>query len=141
MNPSPEIEIRFIRLNTGEDIVTEVQKINDKTLRIINPLKIVYYYNEHAGVMSMSLVPWIFVRITESDHYDMDLHNILVSSRLSIPMTQTYYGIIKKFNDSMFNKEGISQEEGEDDFDADFDDDEIKETKEMLNDIIKKRYH
>lgn len=130
-----------MRLNSGEDIVTEVQTLNDKTYRIINPMKIVYYYNENVGVMSMSLVPWIFSRITENKHYDMDKHNVLVISNMSIAMIKSYYNILNKINNNMFVNDKEESEEEEDYEEEEFDEKAIEETKEMLNDAIKKRYH
>lgn len=144
MHQPIEIELKFMRLNSGEDIVTEVQTLNDKTYRIINPLKIVYYYNENVGVMSMSLVPWIFSRITDNNNYDMEKHNVLVSSNLSTAMVKSYYGILNKINSNMYmvQKEPNDKHEDDDEYnEEDFDDKAIEETKEMLNDIIKKRYH
>jgi hypothetical protein len=143
MNPNIEIELKFLRLNTGEDIITEVQKLDDNTFRIQNPLKIAYYLNESLGVMTMSLIPWIFVKITDTDSYDMDARNIIVSSNISIAMTQTYYGFLNKFKNTAPTQNESEREDTDDDEEDgdDFDEEEIKETKEMLNEIIKKRYH
>jgi hypothetical protein len=136
MHQPVEIELKFLRLNSGEDIVTELQMIDEKTYRIINPLKIMYYYNENVGVMSMSLVPWIFNRITAGEHFDMEKHNVVVSSNLSMTMTKSYYGILNKIKNNMYVQETDDEEE-----DEDYDEETIEETKEMLNEVIKKRYH
>jgi hypothetical protein len=137
MHQPVEIELKFLRLNSGEDIVTELQMIDEKTYRIINPLKIMYYYNENVGVMSMSLVPWIFNRITAGEHFDMEKHNVVVSSNLSMTMTKSYYGILNKIKNNMYVQETDDDEEE----DEDYDEETIEETKEMLNEVIKKRYH
>ena len=133
MHQPVEIELKFLRLNSGEDIISEVQKLDDKTYRIINPLKIMYYYNENVGVMSMSLVPWIFNSICETEHYDMEKHNVLVSSNISLTMTKSYYGILNKIKNNMYVTEQEDDEE--------YDDETIKETKEMLSEVLKKRLH
>ena len=140
MHQPVEIELKFLRLNSGEDIISEVQQLDDKTYRIINPLKIMYYYNENVGVMSMSLVPWIFNRICETDHYDMEKHNILVSSNISLTMTKSYYGILNKIKNNMYVTEQDDDEEYDED-DEEYDEDTIKETKEMLSEVLKKRLH
>ena len=46
MHQPIEIELKFLRLNSGEDIISEVQNLDEKTIKIVNPLKIVYLLNE-----------------------------------------------------------------------------------------------
>lgn len=130
MHQPIEIEIKFLRLNSGEDIITEVQKLDDITYRITNPLKIMYYYNENIGVMSVSLVPWIYNSISDTHQYDMEKHNILVSTNVSETMTKMYYTILNRIESSL-----------EYDDDEEYDEDTIEETKEMLEDVLKKRLH
>lgn len=142
-----EIEIKFLRLNSGEDIITELQKLDDITYRLHNPLKIVYYFNENVGLMSISLVPWIFNRITENEHYDMEKHNIIVSSNISIAMTKSYYGLLNKIQNNIYDKEQQETDALVEDVDDEYEeeeelnDEELKKTKELLNDVIRKRYH
>jgi len=133
MHQPIEIEIKFLRLNSGEDIITEVQKLDDITYRITNPLKIMYYYNENIGVMSVSLVPWIYNSISDTHQYDMEKHNILVSSNVSETMTKMYYTILNRIESSL--------EYDDDEDDDEYDEDTIEETREMLEDVLKKRLH
>lgn len=136
MHQPVEIELKFLRLNSGEDIISETCAIDDNTIRIINPMKIIYMVNENMGMMSISLAPWIFNKISESDYFDMGKHNILVSSKISIQMTKSYYGLLNRLKNNI-------EDEDDNEYDDDITEEDLKETKEMLNQAIqnKKRLH
>ena len=51
-------DIRFIRLNNGEDIVAEVLDVSNGKIVINNPLKILYTPSLNTGYLSISLMQY-----------------------------------------------------------------------------------
>ena len=63
--------IKFLRLNTGEDIITEVVFVkNEGSFYLcINPLKIVYNLGSKPDAMIVAFSPWIFTSICEKQEF------------------------------------------------------------------------
>lgn len=140
MQEPAEIKIKFLRLNSGEDIISEILNKDDKTYVLINPLKIIYGINQKTGYVSISLVQWIFPKITENLEFDISISNILIESNASISMTQYYYDTLSNYEKKYYQRE----EEDEDDEDEDYEitDEDLEETKEMIESALKnKRLH
>ena len=143
MNEPTEIIVKFLRLNSGEDIVCETQTITEKTIKVIKPLKIVYTLSEHTGMLSVSLLQWVFPKISETESFDLDLHNIVVSSDASVDMTAYYYRSLDKIEKTISvskkYKQAMIEENYEDEFiDEDIGDDALDYVKEMMEEVIKK---
>lgn len=105
-----DVIVKFIRLNTGEDIISEIQSIDDNTIRLIYPMKIIYSMNQALGLISVSLVQWVFPKISELENFDMNTSNILLSSIASVGITEYYYSITKQTAD----KDEMMTDEDED---------------------------
>jgi len=124
-------DIRFIRLVTGEDIVTEVTDVANGKLMMNNPLKVVYTPSLQTGFLSISLMQWIFTRISKNQTFDMDLHNVLV-------MTEAEEQLKDHYEESLisFSKKDPTDpyDENDDEFGILDEDDGV----EMLNNLINK---
>jgi hypothetical protein len=124
-------DIRFIRLVTGEDIVTEVTDVANGKLMMNNPLKVVYTPSLQTGFLSISLMQWIFTRISKNQTFDMDLHNVLV-------MTEAEEQLKDHYEESLisFSKKDPTDpyDENDDEFGMLDEDDGV----EMLNNLINK---
>ena len=83
-------DIKFIRLVTGEDIVVEVSEIANGRMIINNPLKIVYAPSMQTGFLSISLMQWVFTRISKNQTFDLDLHNILIMTEADDKLREHY---------------------------------------------------
>ena len=118
--------IKFIRLVTGEDIVLEVSDISNGKMYINNPLKVVYTPSMNTGFLSISLMQWVFTRISKNQNFDMDLHNILI-------MTDADDHLVEHYKESLltFSKKG-------NDDDTEYDTIEEQDGIEMLNNLIDK---
>ena len=118
--------IKFIRLVTGEDIVSEVTDISNGKMYINNPLKVVYTPSMNTGFLSISLMQWVFTRISKNQSFDMDLHNILI-------MTDADDHLVEHYKESLltFSKKG-------NDDDTEYDTLEEQDGIDMLNNLIDK---
>jgi len=124
-------DIRFIRLVTGEDIVTEVTDVANGKLMMNNPLKVVYTPSLQTGFLSISLMQWIFTRISKNQTFDMDLHNVLVMTDADQQLKEHYEESLITF--SKHDPTKISDEE-DDEFGMLDNEDGV----EMLNNLINK---
>jgi hypothetical protein len=118
--------IKFIRLITGEDIVSEVSDISNGKMYINNPLKVVYTPSMNTGFLSISLMQWVFTRISKNQSFDMDLHNILI-------MTDADDHLVEHYKESLltFSKKG-------NDDDTEYDTIEEQDGIDMLNSLLDK---
>ena len=139
MHQPVELQVKFLRLNTGEDIITEMYKQDTGGYKVINPLKILYTMNEKTGMLAISLMHWIFPRISEKVEYDLKEESIVISSNASMQMTEYYYSMLSK------SKLKELYDDTVDDFedDEDISDEDLEYVKDKLDDIRKnnKRFH
>jgi len=144
MKENPDIYIKFIRMNTGEDIISEISKLNlendEESYIFINPLKIIYNINPMNGNAILALMQWIFSSICDKQEFRIYSNDIITMSDPSEQMMTYYLKTMDKFNDPRFdlittNKKMIDQYEDEDEDEDDPTDEELEEINEMLNDI------
>lgn len=124
-------DIRFIRLTNGEDIVAEVLEVTGGKLKINNPLKIVYTPSLNSGYLSISLMQWVFTRISKDQKFDIDLINVLV-------MTETEEGLKTHYKESISvykSNEDEMYEEPEDVFDNLNEEDGLEVLKNLMQKI------
>ncbi len=121
-------DIRFIRLTNGEDIVAEVLDVSNGKIVFNNPLKILYTPSLNTGYLSISLMQWVFTRISKQQKFDMDLVNVLV-------MTDPEDNLKSHYNESLNT---FDKESDEDEDDIDFSTLEGDEGIEMLKNLMDK---
>ena len=121
-------DIRFIRLTNGEDIVAEVLDVSNGKIVFNNPLKILYTPSLNTGYLSISLMQWVFTRISKQQKFDMDLVNVLV-------MTDPEDNLKSHYNESLNT---FDKENDEDEDDIDFSTLEGDEGIEMLKNLMDK---
>lgn len=121
-------EIYFIRLNNGEDIVAEVVDISNGKMKINNPLKIMYTPSMNTGFLSISLMQWVFTKISTNQTFDIDSHNILIMTESDKKLKEHYMESLNTF----------SLAKQEDDDTMDFDTLHSEEGVEMLKDLMDK---
>lgn len=95
------MEVKILRLQTGEDIISEIKKDldgDDRYIHLINPFKIVYYTTgiETTDRFMVSLIPWMFSSLTKSLSYKILEQNILVTAEPSEKLIVYYYEIMKR---------------------------------------------
>lgn len=129
---------KFLRLKTGDDVISEVVETEDEegvTYILFNPLKVIYLPMESAGTLSIAFMPWVFPRICDEQEfilYDEDVLLITpVSEKMNIYYWETVDSYIHRENEHTVEDEPEPMEE---------------EEQELYNDImdklgIKRTYH
>lgn len=115
--------IKFMRLTTGEDIVAEVTEVANGKIVLSYPLKIIYTPSLNTGYLSISLMQWVFTKISINQTFDIGLENVLL-------MTDAEKTLVEHYEDSIFNFFLKSEQYEEEEMPEP--DDGI----EMLNDLI-----
>jgi hypothetical protein len=88
-------------MNTGEDLVTEVTEVkNDEDIYFIfsNPLKIVYVMGNKPGVMSISLMQWVFPSLCRDQDFTVYPQDIIIMNHTSDSMEEFYSNSVENFN-------------------------------------------
>jgi hypothetical protein len=124
-------DIRFIRLTNGEDIVAEVLDIANGRIVIDSPLKILYTPSLNKGYLSISLMQWVFTRISKQQKFDMDMVNVLIIS-------EPEQSLIEHYNESMDTFDNKNDEDEDEEDDIDFSTLEGDEGIEMLKNLMDK---
>jgi hypothetical protein len=102
MKEENEGTVKFLRLNTGEDIIAytlHVKKddFEDEHYLVDMPLKIVYSTNEDRNMLlSISLMQWVFTKISDSEEFKLSAKDVLLCSNASSHMTDFYYETINE---------------------------------------------
>jgi hypothetical protein len=113
-------KVKFVRLNTGEDLVTEIAFIKEGEAGnyyvFMNPLKIIYSLNQKPGYLSVSLMQWIFPKICDKQEFVIYPNDVMTIAPPSDNMLTYYYASLERMNEVQFHY-------GEDD--GEYDEDEI----------------
>jgi hypothetical protein len=101
--------IRFVRMNTGEDLITEVieTKVNEQDAYLfVSPLKIVYLIGEKPGSMMLSLIEWVFPKISPKQEFLIYPDDVITISDVSDSLLDYYHEALYKLD----NKVSIDRE-------------------------------
>jgi len=96
---SSNTDIKFIRLNTGEDIISEITEINygEKSSFILkNPLKVLYVTSKTSS-LAISLMQWVFHRICEDQEFRMNSNDIIIMGNPTSSMLEYYLNSVEHF--------------------------------------------
>lgn len=113
LEQSQEADTVFVRLVTGEDLITDIIWTEDNNAIFVNPMKIVYLIGDDPGVLKLTLVQWVFSRISESQEFMVNGDDILTMAPISKEL-------MKYYNETVNTKE-ITVETPKSNFDDDFD--------------------
>lgn len=98
--------IKFVRLITGEDLVTELVYSEDMGgLVLYNPMKVVYFTTESS--VSLTLIEWIFSSVCKNQMFPMSSNNVLVVSDVTSGMEQMYFTMLTKIAMKNENKASV----------------------------------
>lgn len=90
------MDLRFIRMTTGEDLITQVVK-KDTHYILIKPLKIQYMVSE-SGNIGVSLYEWVFHNISEQQEFPIFPSDVITIGAPSDRMVKYYWDIINNPN-------------------------------------------
>jgi len=134
--------VKFLRLTSGEDIISEISEV-DSNLVLKNPLKILYT-TSRPGIISISLMQWVFPRISSNQSFEMPKNTVVISSEPSENLIEYYWNTIEHFANKQAEKsvdfdDGYNYPTDEDEYDEVAEDMEAvgnEEGLEMLKEIL-----
>lgn len=93
-DPESNNSVKFIRMSSGEDLLTEVIDIkegNKEYFVFVNPMKLLYMMGKRPGSLGISLVQWVFPKICEKQEFTVDRQNITAISDASDKIAGYYW--------------------------------------------------
>lgn len=127
--------LKFLRLVTGEDLIALLHQIDDKTFKIINPLKLVYTLGEKPGVIVMGFVHWIFPEVQKTQEYVLKSSDILTIAEPSEHIEVYYHESLKMLDKSL--KYSIGKETSSENDDYEY----IQDVMKSLQKIDRRKLH
>lgn len=94
-------DIRFIRLNTGEDLIAQVNDISNGRIFMSNPLKVLYTPSINTGYLAISLMQWVFTRISSKQDFDMDISHIIIMVEPDQKLQDHYKSSVSTFENTV----------------------------------------
>ena len=152
MNPIPTV----LRLVTGEDIIADTVIRHEEgqvIYSVSDPLKVIYLPATKDTHISLSLMQWMFTRISDNQTFDLHERNVLFTTDPSDSLMEYYYKTVayfyeireqqaqkikmdeKKMKDSLYEEFAMSDDEELNDL---MDSDEMKEIMDYLSNLTKK---
>jgi hypothetical protein len=143
--------VMFIRLVTGEDLISEVSEYeevssskdstdNQQYYILHNPMKVLYLQGVKSGFVSISLMQWVFGRVCQDQTFDLSVSDILTTGYPSEKMHNYYWNAVAlsvEKDDAYDNANNIMDDESDDELDEEgllLDNDEaLKMLREVLN--------
>jgi hypothetical protein len=92
----PVSEVKFMRLDNGEDIISEIVRYDD-TILLLHPLKLLYTSSAKPGYLSISLMQWVFTKITEDQTFEMPKSAVLLYSEPTDALKEYYWSTVNHF--------------------------------------------
>lgn len=128
-----ESTVKFVRLTTGEDIIAEVMYFEDdkESYYILNnPLKVVYMTGSKPGILSISLMQWVFWRIANTQSFTIYPNDVLTVANTTDSMEEYYWNSVDHFSEY---KEKLSKQT---EFDDGTFEQEAEDTADALQTIL-----
>jgi hypothetical protein len=85
---------KLIRMQNGDDIVSEVVEMEDENgvvYALYRPLKVVYVSSETTGYLTIAFMPWVFPRICEDQEFIIHTSDILFVANVAPKMNEYYW--------------------------------------------------
>lgn len=98
-----ENSVYFLRLNTGEDIISEIEE-TETSYVLLNPCKVVYLTSAKPGYLSISLMQWVFSRICEDQNFEISKRDVMFKSFPNINFVEHYHESVEHFAKTETNK-------------------------------------
>lgn len=98
---SDEPSVRFVRMSTGEDLVTEIVEVKDdkeEYYLFVNPLKIMYVTSENSGSIMLSFIEWVFPKICAKQQFKIYPSDVITLTEVTDKMEDYYYETIIKLD-------------------------------------------
>ena len=139
-----EESIKFIRLSNGEDLISQLIEIRkeeeDSYYILINPLKIVYMTGNKPGILSISLMQWVFHRVCSDQEFTIYPSDVLTMAKPTDSLMEYYQDSLYHFDEVKEKlKKNTEFSSTEETFKDVSENDLLDELKEMLTNTSSKR--
>jgi len=89
-----------LRLMTGEDIIADTvfkNEAGNSRYIVSDPLKIVYLPLKEGTHLSISLMQWMFTRISDNQKFELNSSNVMFTTEPSDNLLEYYYKTVEYF--------------------------------------------
>lgn len=104
------MEIRFIRLLTGEDLVAELTQ-EGKKITMKRPMKVGYISNGSTVKQGIFLFPWIFPSTTKNDEFEIATSNIITMAEPATKLEKLYTKCIDYYYENEVDAKLVEEDE------------------------------
>lgn len=98
-----EESIKFVRLSSGEDLISQIIEIRkedeDAYYILINPLKIVYMAGTKPGILSISLMQWVFHRVCSDQEFTLYPSDVITMGKPTDSLVEYYQDSLDHFEE------------------------------------------
>jgi len=94
-----ETSVKFIRMNTGEDLIGEVTFVKTSTSEyycVSHPMKVMYMVGNRPNSFLVSLVEWVFPRMVEKQEFNINPSDVILIANSSASMEDYYWGVLER---------------------------------------------
>ena len=107
--------VKFIRLSTGEDLISEITEISETGKEpyymLHNPYKVVYLTSSKPGFYSVSLMQWVFPKICSKQEFNIFKKDIIMISDVNDDLCEYYWDSIEHYENDTSNHESKAIED------------------------------
>lgn len=92
--------VKFIRLNTGEDLISEVAEVksgDDWYFTLYNPLKIVYTMGSKPGILSVAMMQWVFPKVVSEQVFNIYPNDVITMANANENFVDYYWDCVDHF--------------------------------------------
>lgn len=128
--------IKFLRLTTGDDVISEVVEIQDSdkhVYQLINPLKVVYMTGGRDGFIQVAFVPWVFNRICDNQEFTLKENCVIMITNVAEAMVEYYYETLNEFDNAAKEREAKDFANIDENFEPN--DEQMEALKELVNQL------
>ena len=100
---------KLVRLQNGDDIISEVVEMEDENgviYALFHPLKVVYVPSETNGYLTVAFMPWVFPRLCEQQEFIIHSQDIMFMADVTPKMNEYYWT-----NMDYYTKKASAEEE------------------------------
>ena len=85
---------KLIRLQNGDDVISEVVEMEDESgviYTLFHPLKVVYVPSDTTGYLTVAFMPWVFPRLCDQQEFVIHSEDILFIADVTSKMNDYYW--------------------------------------------------
>jgi len=135
--------IMFVRMSTGEDVLTEIVTSRGKDYQFRNPLKVVYGLTPKQDGIIITLAQWVIDSICEKQEFNVKNNDVLMIGDPSPEMIDYYRDALERNSNKSRKLRSINKQDTNEEDLEELDDEEMEMLKSVLDGLKenKKRLH